>query len=122
AGSRLDQMLEPDALLFRDAQEIGGDSILHRAEWVVPLELGVERSVAVRADAVDPHQRRRILDAGQQVEDRVVDALCMVEHGFMLPGLSIRRGDSARRTRYFHKWQLVALKCACGLRVIERSH
>jgi hypothetical protein len=95
--SGLDQMLEFHPALDRVPDQVRGDPVFDRAEGVVPLELGVDLRVLERADAMDPHQRRGVLDAGEQFEDRVVDPLGVVGHGGMVPGVSTEYPDGRRR-------------------------
>ena len=91
ARSRLDQAaaiadLELQPLLLRRTQEVRGDAIFHCAEGVVPLELRVDGRVLERAEAPDPNQRRGVLDAREELEDRVVDTFSVVGHEVSLAG------------------------------------
>ena len=69
------------AFLLQFAQHLPGRPVLDRSERIVPFELGVEREVRRRTHPVDPHQRRRIFLAGQQLEYVVVNARLVIHVG-----------------------------------------
>ena len=81
AGSRLDQAATTAdlAFLFQLSQHRPGRAIFDRAERIIPLQLGIERELRPWIHLVDPHHRRRVLLAGQQLEDIVIDA-CLMAH------------------------------------------
>ena len=76
AGSGLHQLLVRLHRLPRFAvrDQVGGHTVLHRSERVVPLELGVDLRVLERRHPVQPHQRRGIVGAAEQAQNGVVDA------------------------------------------------
>ena len=47
-------------------------------EKAVPLQLGENLGVPKRHDFIEPHQRRGIILAGQEADNRIVHAQCMV--------------------------------------------
>ena len=77
---RLDKVLQFDAAVLRVRDQVRGHPVLHRAERVVPLQLGVHLRVLEAGDALQPDDRSRVLRVGQQIDDRVVAAQVVVGH------------------------------------------
>src|SRR5262249_4894133 len=90
----LDEVAELDSVLFRIADEIRGDPVLHRTERVVPFELRVDLRMLERNDPVEAHHRCRVVLVGEHVENVIEDPQRKVSHG-RTPGSYVRESNSS---------------------------
>ena len=76
AGGRFDQAaaIADLALFLQFAQHRPRGAVFDRTKRVIPFKLGVELELRRRIHLINPHQRRRILLAGQHLKYIVINA------------------------------------------------